>query len=374
MEGPQIITSLSGTPCIWFSFTVEENKGSGKRSRWETIEQATSEGLCLLVDDTGKCVIDPEGASVIPAITQKWYGSGPRPQSGHKLRKGWFFGGRYRYTEKRMHPMDTLFAIGLYKTVGGANTDFNINAEVATLLKEWKSNSAQLLAQYDQNKDGKIDVQEWEGVRNAALQNVLNQHQEFKSAPAVNIMCQTHDLRRPYILSAIPQHTPVSRYSWYAGGLITLFLWLEYLQAGALVYECMGAEVLIIPQGNLLSCSSQHSPSTITTCCSARLLCSICNLLMIMPASPARSRGIRHNRPTISVKKPGISKKKPEKSRINPSIRSIVGTSPRLILSCTRWNVCKPCRLDKNVPSIAVRIQRNTVGNAPIRLPTRTNR
>lgn len=223
MDGPQIVAPLTGMTCTWFSFSVEERRGSGKNARWVTIEKATSDGLFLIVDETGRCVIDPEGASVVPAVTETWYGTGPRPQSGHKLRKGWLSGGRFRYTERRMHPRDTLYAIGLYKTVGGANTDFNMNAEVVTLLKEWKSDSVVLLAKYDKNKDGQIDVHEWEGVRNAALQEVLDHHREFKAVPAVNVMCQTRDLRRPYILSAISQHNLIKRYTYYSGGLIALF-------------------------------------------------------------------------------------------------------------------------------------------------------
>jgi hypothetical protein len=223
MEGPRIIAPLTGTHCTWYNYRVDERRSSGKNSRWVAIEKGISDSLFFIVDDTGKCVIDPEGATVIPATTDTWYGSTPRPESGHKLRRGRWSGGRYRYTEMRMHPGDNLYAIGLYKTVGGANTDFNVNAEVLTLLREWKADSYTLLHKFDHNRDGQIDMQEWEHVRNAALQHVLDQHHEFKSVPAVNLLGDTRDLRRPFILSAIPQHRLIKRYSYYAGGLITLF-------------------------------------------------------------------------------------------------------------------------------------------------------
>lgn len=221
MEGPEIIAPLTGSRCTWYSYRVDEHRGSGKNARWVNIEKATSEGLFLLVDDTGKCVIDPEDATVIPAKIDKWYGSTARPQSG--IRRGRFSGGRYRYTEMRMHPGDELYAIGLYKTVGGASAELNVNADVVNLLKEWKADSESMLNRFDHNRDGQIDVQEWEKVRNEALQHVLAQHKEFHTVPAVNMLGKTHDLRRPFILSAVPQKTLIKRYSFYSGGLISLF-------------------------------------------------------------------------------------------------------------------------------------------------------
>lgn len=223
MEGPQIIAPLSGTPATWYSFKVEEYRNAGKRSSWVTIEKATSDGLFLLVDDTGKCIIDPEGADVIPTVSESWYGTARRPQSGPKLSRGRWAGGRFRYTEKRMHAGDKLHAIGLYKTVGGASTEFNINAEVVMLLKRWKADSQSMLLKYDDNKDGQIDVHEWETVRNGALQHVVGQHRDYKHIPSVNVLCKTQDPRRPFILSALPQGHLIKRYSRYSAGLIAVF-------------------------------------------------------------------------------------------------------------------------------------------------------
>jgi len=223
LEGPPIISPLTGNRCTWVSDRVEERRDSGKNTRWEMIETGTSDSLFLIIDETGQCVIDPEGASVIPAVTDTWYGTGPRPQSGPGIKRGIFSGGRFRYIESRMHAGEPLFAIGLFKTVGGANAELNANVEVVSLLQEWKSNSNELLQKFDQNRDGQIDVQEWEKVRDTALQEVLGRHREFTSAPAVNLMSNTHDLRRPYILSAISQQLLIQRFTWYSAGFITLF-------------------------------------------------------------------------------------------------------------------------------------------------------
>jgi hypothetical protein len=223
MKGPEIIAPLTGKTCTWYSFEIQERRRSGRKNRWVTIEKGISEELFLLVDETGQCVIDPDGASVVSQHSNTWYGTSPRPRQGSMRTGGLLSSGRYRYTERRMHPGDPLYAIGLYQTTGGASAQFNLNADVLTLLKEWKTDSDALLRKYDKNSDGQIDVREWESVRKAALAEVMAQHHEISSAPPVNIMTRTRDRRRPYILSALPQDKLVRNYKIYSWGLVSLF-------------------------------------------------------------------------------------------------------------------------------------------------------
>lgn len=225
MDGDEIIAPLTGRMCTWYSYQIEERRRSGKNDKWVTIEKATSDDLFLLVDNTGQCVVDPEGASVTPAEKNTWYGHGKRPASGPKVRGGFFNlgGGRYRYTEKRMHPGDPLYGIGLFNTVGGAGGDFNIDADLRDLLREWKQDSEKLLARFDKNKDGEIDMQEWQEVREHALGEVMANHSERKTAPPVNMFTKTTDRRRPFILSAIPQAALIRRFHYYSVSLIILF-------------------------------------------------------------------------------------------------------------------------------------------------------
>lgn len=223
MEGPPIIAPLTGTPCTWYSYEIEERRRSRRRTRWVTIDRGTSEELFLLEDETGTCVIDPEWAGVTPAARDIWYGSTARPSGGPGSGRRWFSGGRYRYTEQRLHPGEPLFAIGLFETVGGAGGHFNVDGDVRTLLREWKRDSEQLLEKFDYNRDGDIDVREWEAVRQQALREVMARHAERKTVEPMNLMTATHDRRRPYILSAVPQDHLVRRFHHYSIGLILLF-------------------------------------------------------------------------------------------------------------------------------------------------------
>jgi hypothetical protein len=226
LEGQPITAPLTKTICTWYSYQVEEHRGSGKNARWVTVDKGDSDELFLLIDDTGQCVIDPEGANVTPSIKESWYGSTRSPTSSPLARKrSWFsFGaGRYRYTEKRMHPGEILYAIGLYKTVGGASSQFNINDDVRDILREWKSDSESLMAKFDKNKDGQIDMEEWQKVREEAYKAVVERHAEVKNTPPVNVMSNTRDRRRPYLLSAVSQSDMIRRFYYYSISLIILF-------------------------------------------------------------------------------------------------------------------------------------------------------
>ena len=228
IDGSIIAGPLTGVSCTWYGYSIEEYRKSGKNSHWLTIEQGISEDLFLLIDDSGEAVIDPENANVTPGFTDVWYGHNRHPEPGGN-RSGKINGifstgiGRYRYTEKRMHPDDPLYAIGLFDTVGGAGTEYNSNDDVAHLLRDWKKNSEQLLSRFDKNKDGQIGMEEWQKVREAALKQIQSQHAEQKATAPVHMLSKTCDSRRPFLLSALPQSDLVKRYSIYAAALIVTF-------------------------------------------------------------------------------------------------------------------------------------------------------
>ncbi len=122
-----------------------------------------------------------------------------------------------------MHPGDDLFAIGLFATVGGAGSEFNVNDDVRELLAEWKKDSEVLLKKYDTNQNNQIDMDEWQQVRDDALRHVLDDHAGQKSMPSVHLVSKTCDKRRPYLLSAVPQSDLVRRLVMKSGALITTF-------------------------------------------------------------------------------------------------------------------------------------------------------
>ena len=188
------------------------------------MESGRSSELFLLVEDTGQCVIDPDGARVTASVNQTWYGS-TRDSRPKTTGRSWFgLGGRYKFRESRLHAGDPLYAIGLFETVGGAGSGADHQTMLRDILREWKTDTEMLLQRFDENSDGEIGLEEWEKVRAAAWQEVLKHHAELQQAEPVHTLSATHDMRRPYLLSAVPQFDLVGRYHNFMIGLFALAL------------------------------------------------------------------------------------------------------------------------------------------------------
>jgi len=234
MEGEPIIAPLTGRTCTWYRYKVEKKEvrhTNGRRHEsWRTVTKGVSDNLFMLVDNTGQCVIDPEGAEVTPSSRDTWYGHSSRPQSG-PARGGTnlLAMGNYRYTEERMHPADPLYAIGLFKTVGGAGDLGDTREEMNALLRTWKQDKGGLLRRFDADGDGSIDVQEWEAARKAARGEITTARSERAARAGTNLMIRPADRRRPYLLSVLPQESLVRRFRLFATGALALF----FLAGGA---------------------------------------------------------------------------------------------------------------------------------------------
>jgi hypothetical protein len=170
---------LSRRPCTWWRYRIEKQSGSGRSRGWTAVDHGESELPFLLDDGTGQCLVDPRGAEVYPSEKDVWYGDSEWPEVrlpplGGVLGKtvdALFSGGRYRYTEFRMRPDETLCALGAYHSVSGGGLDHPDEA-VADVLRRWKQDQAALLKRFDTNHDGVLDAAEWELARAAARREV----------------------------------------------------------------------------------------------------------------------------------------------------------------------------------------------------------
>lgn len=222
MPGPAIVCPLTMTDCAWWRYKVEQKQTrtdlrGRRRTRWVTVDSGTSDDCFLINDGTGQCVVDPTGAQVIPAVTRRWYGHRPRPDVGWEHGRGFWRSAfcDYRYTEELILPANAVYALGSYRTQSGAPDAFDEQADLRELLHKWKHDKA-MMALLDRNKDGTVDMKEWEAARRMAVQKVREQHVERAvNTPDLNILARPKD-RRPYILSGIPQVNLIRRYRRYA--------------------------------------------------------------------------------------------------------------------------------------------------------------
>lgn len=231
MSGPEIVSPLSGQPCVWWRYKVEERRGSGRNRHWTTIDSGESDDLFLLGDQGGECIVDPVGARVFPSLDRTWQGSAARP-GRIPVRWTWFTFGNYRYSEQLLQRGAPLVAIGWFRSQG-AIQDLNESRDIAALLGEWKRDRPELLHRFDADRNGEIDLQEWEAARRAAGEEVRLRHVEAASHPDIDVLCRPPD-GRPFFLSAVPQSQLIRRYRRWALSCLTLSALL-----GALVMKTL---------------------------------------------------------------------------------------------------------------------------------------
>jgi hypothetical protein len=172
LEGSMLLSTRTGLPCCWRRFRIDRKTSNNK---WERVDGGESHDHFLLVDDSGQCVISPDGAEILTAHHDTW------------------MQGDYRHTEWLLAPKDKLYAIGEFSTASGAVSDLDERADVSHMLGEWKKNKDQLLARFDHNQDGEIDLHEWEQARIAAQKEVRHRHAEGRAATTEGV----HLMRKP---------------------------------------------------------------------------------------------------------------------------------------------------------------------------------
>jgi len=212
MPGVPVIAPLSKLPCTWWSYTVEHRKRNGRgQAKWQVVSRAVSDSLFVLEDETGRCIVDPERAEVLPAATDTWYGDTPLPVAGPPMHRGFRgFGNDYRYRESRMHDGDRLYAVGWFRTEGGVQAGA-VDEEVGALLRQWKRDPEALNRRFDADRDGTLSLAEWERARAAAHQQVQAERRREAAHPGVHVLQRPAD-DRPLLLAAADAEALARRY------------------------------------------------------------------------------------------------------------------------------------------------------------------
>ncbi len=108
--------------CVYYRYTIEEYKSSGKNSQWVTIKKEEQRTLFSLKDETGMVLVDPTGAQIDAKKDfefQSSLGKDPPEQvirflTTHHLSHEGFLGlnKTMRYQETIIAPNDSLYIMG----------------------------------------------------------------------------------------------------------------------------------------------------------------------------------------------------------------------------------------------------------------------
>jgi len=224
----KLISPLTKNACVWFEYEIERYVG-GKHSRWVTEEKDESEQHFILKDDTGQCLVNPVDATITPECSVVWYGHTRQPDfstapQGYRSDSTVFsIGmGRYRYTEKRLHASDHIYALGDFRTYQSARQIPSLNEAISDRLKRLKKNKEWLLRHYDKDGDGNIDMDEWERARKDAIRMIQEEYADSPEA-GIHVLDKSSERRLPFLLSAYPQDDLTSKYKMYSWGTLAAF-------------------------------------------------------------------------------------------------------------------------------------------------------
>jgi hypothetical protein len=120
-QSPLLTSPFAEKECVFYHFTVEQKKSSGKNSHWVKIVD-DKKGVKFGVDDnTGVAVIDTQGADIqikTDAKSSSGFLNGADDREKAVLQKYsqsnkmWIFEKTLRYTEKFLEPGDDLYVLG----------------------------------------------------------------------------------------------------------------------------------------------------------------------------------------------------------------------------------------------------------------------
>ncbi len=233
-HGEHLAAPLSATPCLWWYYSIEQYKSSGKSSSWVKLESGSSEQAFNIDDSSGLCQVMPKGADLSSRHHRQWQGRQRHPLggSGTKASSTWAsllttnigFGARYRYTERMIKEHDPLYILGHFTTDSAGKRSLSVEKMTGNILRSWKQDFAGLLEQYDRNGDGKLDIAEWKNVQQAAKKEALKQQRETSQQEKEHAIVKPSDTGLPFLIGSDEQDALSSRYRWHAIGWSLAFL------------------------------------------------------------------------------------------------------------------------------------------------------
>lgn len=188
--GAPLLSDLSRVPCLWCRYQIDQRVNDRD---WRKIEGGETCDSFLLRDESGVCVIDPEHAEISTSHFRQWIEDD------------------CRYSEWKLLPRDSIYVIGQFRTEDGSTQAFDSRAELNDLLAEWKKDKPRLLARFDLNQDGELDMDEWSLARQAAKRAVEKMKQEAQLLPELHFISRPVD-GKPFIISNMPQSKLIRRY------------------------------------------------------------------------------------------------------------------------------------------------------------------
>lgn len=195
------LAPYSHMPCVWCRYVMEARTDNN----WTRRESGETDASFLLADATGHCMIDPAGAEILTNSKETWVE------------------GDCRFTEWKINQHSHVYVLGDFHTLSYEFSAADMDSDVSALLAEWKQDHAALLARFDRNRDGTIDIDEWEQARSAARAEVEKNYREMRAAPDLSGVRAPRD-DRPYLISNMSQRELARKYRIWMALHLAIFI------------------------------------------------------------------------------------------------------------------------------------------------------
>lgn len=206
---PSLKTPYHGIPCVWYRAWAYANRADSSFSKKpidsRLLEYVESDHLFRLKDETGTCMVDPKGAEIIFAEQRT------------------FFKNEHRYVEEYLPAGRSIYVLGQLDTRHDHFDQNVINQDIRASLAELKLSPQKLLNRYDHNRNGQIDMDEWEAARQDVTRHVHAKH-AMKAHTGSFTMAKPADEHLFLISAKSPQELVASYRHWAIVHLLILIV------------------------------------------------------------------------------------------------------------------------------------------------------
>lgn len=197
-------------PCVWLELTYRHVQGDSSTTEFKRTESS------FLVDDgTGLCRIDPHTMAIET-----------RAGKNNELQKLGLGGSSGLLSARWIAVGETVHAYGKFDTLAN---DFHQQKKdlIKQRLNALKQDQA-LMQRFDRDRDGRVDIDEWERAREFVRQDVEDHFRDRQRAQdsedEIHVLRPPDDDRLPFLVSSFEEIRTIRRYQLYALGFLLLFL------------------------------------------------------------------------------------------------------------------------------------------------------
>lgn len=230
-----LVAPLTGRHCVWYQCSVHR-VGEEKKS---AVYHTRSSAPFLINDGSGECLVYPEGAKIDAEHSRSWHGNSAIPGTTSPfsyldqiISPNGSDGRNFRYQEAVLLPHEKLYALGQFSSRGGGRHLPNVTELKGAIIRQWKSDYAQLLKRFDRDDNQQIDMNEWAEVEKAAEQEAKRQRRLISQQPTQHCLNQPAESSHPFLLSTYDEQRIGRNYAWRAA--LAALAWL--VELGVLVY------------------------------------------------------------------------------------------------------------------------------------------